>query len=158
MRLQPDSPDVAADHLYVDAAALEMVRRPERFDVIVTENLLGDILSDLAAGLVGGMGVAPSADVGDHHAVFQPCHGTAPDLAGQGTANPVATILSSAMMLEHLGRTRQDASATAAARPIDRAVERAVANGQARTADFGGRSTTREMTDAILAHLSHHDG
>ena len=148
-------PDVAADHLYVDAAALEMVRRPERFDVIVTENLLGDILSDLAAGLVGGMGVAPSADVGDHHAVFQPCHGTAPDLAGQGTANPVATILSSAMMLEHLGRTRQDASATAAARPIDRAVERAVANGQARTADFGGRSSTREMTDAILAHLSH---
>ena len=151
-------PDVGADHLYVDAAALEMVRRPERFDVIVTENLLGDILTDLAAGLVGGMGVALSADVGDHHAVFQPCNGTAPDLAGQGTANPVATILSSAMMLEHLGRTREDASATAAARPIDRAVERAVANGQAPTVDFGGRSTTREMTDAILAHLSYDDG
>ena len=81
-------PDVAADHLYVDAAALELVRRPERFDVIVTENLLGDILSDLAAGLVGGMGVAPSADLGDRHAVFQPCHGTAPDLAGQGHRQP----------------------------------------------------------------------
>ena len=87
-------PDVTADRLYVDAAALELVRRPERFDVLVTENLLGDILSDLAAGLIGGMGVAASADLGDHHAVFQPCHGTAPDLAGHGVANPVATILS----------------------------------------------------------------
>ncbi len=88
--------DIEVDHLYADATALELVRRPERFDVIVTENLLGDILSDLAAGLVGGMGMAPSADIGDHHAVFQPCHGTAPDLAGQGVANPIATILSCA--------------------------------------------------------------
>ena len=105
-------PDVAADHLYVDAAALELVRRPERFDVMVTENLLGDILSDLAAGLIGGMGVAPSADLGDQHAVFQPCHGTAPDLAGRGIANPVATILSCAMLLDHLGRTRNDDAPT----------------------------------------------
>ena len=101
-------PEVAADHLYVDAAALELIRRPERFDVMVTENLLGDILSDLAAGLVGGMGVAPSADLGDHHAVFQPCHGTAPDLAGQGIANPVATLLSCGMLLDHLARTKQN--------------------------------------------------
>jgi len=147
-------PDVAADHLYVDAAALEMVRRPERFDVIVTENLVGDILSDLAAGLVGGMGMAPSADLGDHYAVFQPCHGTAPDLAGKGIANPVATILSAALMLEHLGRTRRDLAATAAARLIDRAVEKVLASGQARTADLGGRASTGEMTDAILAQLS----
>ena len=72
---------------------MEMIRRPERFDVMVTENLLGDILSDLAAGMVGGLGVAPSADIGDRHAVFQPCHGTAPDIAGKGVANPVATSL-----------------------------------------------------------------
>src|SRR5262249_59261927 len=95
-------PDVEAEHLYVDAAALELVRRPERFDVLVTENLLGDILSDLAAGLVGGLGVAASADLGDRHAVFQPCHGTAPDIAGQGSANPLAGILSAALVLGEL--------------------------------------------------------
>src|SRR5208337_3932940 len=110
-------PEVAADHLYVDAAAL--VRRPERFDVMVTENLLGDILSDLAAGLIGGMGVAPSADLGDRHAVFQPCHGTAPGLAGLGVANPVATILSCAMLLDHLARTNQDDASARAARLIE---------------------------------------
>src|SRR6185369_15843227 len=85
---------------YVDAAALYLVRRPHTFDVIVTENMFGDILSDLSAGLVGGMGMAPSADIGDHYAVFQPSHGSAPDIAGKRIANPVATILSAAMMLE----------------------------------------------------------
>ena len=93
---------------------------PERFDVIVTENLLGDILSDLAAGLTGGMGVAPSADVGDHHAVFQPCHGSAPDIAGRGIANPLAAILSGAMLLEYLSRTKSDPAPGHAATP-DRA-------------------------------------
>ncbi len=115
-------PDVAADHLYVDAAALELVRRPERFDVMVVENLLGDILSDLTAGLIGGMGIAPSADLGDRHAVFQPCHGTAPDLAGKGVANPVATMLSCAMLLDHLGRRNHDDGPTRAARKIHSAV------------------------------------
>jgi 3-isopropylmalate dehydrogenase len=95
-------PEIAADHVYVDAAAMYLVRQPETFDVLVTENMFGDILSDLAAALVGGLGVAPSADIGDDHAVFQPCHGTAPDIAGQGIANPIATILSAAMMLEWL--------------------------------------------------------
>lgn len=147
-------PDVAADHLYVDAAALELIRRPDRFDVMVTENLLGDILSDLAAGLIGGMGVAPSADLGDHHAVFQPCHGTAPDLAGQGIANPVATILSCALLLDHLGRTKQDDAACRAARLIESAVGLALADGQCRTADLGGQASTREVTGAILARLA----
>ena len=96
-------PAVTTECLYVDAAALYLVTQPERFDVIVTENMYGDILSDLAAGLVGGMGMAPSADVGDDYAIFQPAHGSAPDIAGQGIANPVATILSAAMMLEFLG-------------------------------------------------------
>jgi 3-isopropylmalate dehydrogenase len=95
-------PEITADHAYIDATAMFLVRQPEAFDVLVTENMFGDILSDLAAGLVGGLGMAPSADIGDHHAVFQPCHGTAPDIAGQGIANPVATILSAAMMLEWL--------------------------------------------------------
>src|SRR5213080_5554006 len=95
-------PDVRTEHLYVDACSLMLVKRPWDFDVMVTENMFGDILSDLAAGLVGGMGMAPSADIGDRYAVFQPSHGSAPDIAGKGIADPVATILSAAMMLEWL--------------------------------------------------------
>jgi 3-isopropylmalate dehydrogenase len=147
-------PGVAADHLYVDAAAMEMVRRPGRFDVIVTENLLGDILSDLAAGLVGGLGVAPSADVGDRHAVFQPCHGTAPDITGQGIANPLAAILSGALLLDHLADTRDDPAPRAAARRIEAAVSAAVAAGEAQTPDVGGRASTAEATRAVLRRLA----
>ena len=147
-------PDVVADHLYVDAAALELVRRPERFDVLVTENLLGDILSDLAAGLVGGLGVAPSADVGDRHAVFQPCHGTAPDIAGRGVANPLAAILSGVMLLDHLADAHDDPSPRAAARRIEAAVAAALAAGDAQTADIGGRWSTTEATRAILRRLA----
>ncbi|SIO17996.1 3-isopropylmalate dehydrogenase [Singulisphaera sp. GP187] len=143
-------PDVAADHLYVDAAAMELVRRPERFDVLVTENLLGDILSDLTAGLIGGLGVAPSADLGERHAVFQPCHGTAPDLAGMGVANPLAAILSVVMMLDHLADTHHDPAPAAAARRIELAVTAALASGEARTADLKGLATTRGATTAIL--------
>jgi 3-isopropylmalate dehydrogenase len=146
-------PGVAADHLYVDAAALELVRRPERFDVIVTENLLGDILSDLAAGLIGGMGMAPSADLGDRHAVFQPCHGTAPDIAGQGIANPIATILSCAMLLDHLARRDQKPELEVASGRIERAVASVLAAGTGKTADLGGRYSTREVTEAILSGL-----
>ena len=89
----------------MDAASLYLIQRPQTFDVIVTENMFGDILSDLAAGLVGGMGMAPSADIGESYGVFQPSHGTAPDIAGKGIANPIATILSAAMMLEWVGLT-----------------------------------------------------
>lgn len=147
-------PGVAADHLYVDAAAMEMVRRPGRFDVLVTENLLGDILSDLAAGLVGGLGVAPSADVGDRHAVFQPCHGTAPDIAGRGVANPLAAILSGVMLLDHLAETRGDPAPAAAARRIEAAVAAALAAGEAQTADVGGRATTAEAARAVLRRIA----
>jgi 3-isopropylmalate dehydrogenase len=146
-------PDVAADHLYVDAAAMELVRRPERFDVLVTENLLGDILSDLGAGLIGGLGVAPSADLGDRHAVFQPCHGTAPDLIGKGVANPLAAILSVVMMLDHLADTHDDPAPAAAARRIEKAVTVALASGDARTADLGGHATTQGATAAILREI-----
>ncbi|MFH1569225.1 MAG: isocitrate/isopropylmalate dehydrogenase family protein, partial [Gemmatimonadota bacterium] len=107
-------PDVARDHAYVDAMALYLVQRPGAYDVLVTENMFGDILSDLAAGLVGGMGMAPSADIGEEAAVFQPSHGSAPDIAGLGRANRVATILSAVLMLRWLGARGGDAAATAA--------------------------------------------
>ncbi len=107
--------DTAADHAYVDAMSLYMVQRPETYDVMVTENMYGDILSDLGAGLVGGLGMAPSGDIGEDAAVFQPSHGTAPDIVGQGIANPVATILSAAMMLRWLGHRHDDVEAIATA-------------------------------------------
>jgi 3-isopropylmalate dehydrogenase len=135
-------PDVSTSRVYVDAASLFLVQRPQTFDVLVTENMFGDILSDLAAGLVGGMGMAPSADVGDEYAVFQPSHGTAPDIAGKGIANPVATILSAAMMLEWLGMPEESAR-------INRAVELVLTEGH-RTADLGGSVSTTEMGNRIL--------
>jgi 3-isopropylmalate dehydrogenase len=147
--IAPEFPDVATDRVYVDAAALYLVQRPEAFDVLVTENMFGDILSDLAAGLAGGMGMAPSADLGDQHAVFQPAHGSAPDIAGQGIANPVAAILSAAMMLDWLGGD----DARAGARDIRAAVRRVFADRGARTRDMGGTMTTSGLTDAILAAL-----
>lgn len=139
-----DYPDIATEHVYVDAASLYLVRKPEMFDVLVTENMFGDILSDLAAGLVGGMGVAPSADIGEEYGVFQPSHGSAPDIAGRGIANPIATILSAAMMLDWLG----DA---ANARRIDAAVRTVLADRSARTPDMGGRMTCVEMGGAVAS-------
>jgi 3-isopropylmalate dehydrogenase len=142
-------PDVQTDRVYVDAMALFLVRRPEAFDVIVTENMFGDILSDLAAAVVGGMGMAPSADLGERCAVFQPSHGTAPDIAGKGIANPVATILSAAMMLQWLGHEQT----IRAARRIENAVQRVFDDPANRTPDMGGKLTTGGMTDLILAAL-----
>ncbi|MBI3281722.1 MAG: isocitrate/isopropylmalate dehydrogenase family protein [Acidobacteria bacterium] len=139
-------PDITAERVYVDAAALYLIQRPHTFDVIVTENIFGDILSDLAAGLVGGMGMAPSADIGAKHAVFQPAHGSAPDIAGQGIANPVAMILSAAMMLDWLGEA--DGAAM-----LRRAVERALADPANRTRDLGGDLSTETMGDRILSQL-----
>jgi 3-isopropylmalate dehydrogenase len=143
-------PDVATERMYVDATALLLVQRPHTFDVLVTENMFGDILSDLAAALVGGMGLAPSADVGDERAMFQPAHGSAPDIAGRGIANPTAMILTAAMLLEWLGR---DATRAAAER-IRRAVTVVLADPACRTPDLGGRLTTRELGDAVLAALA----
>lgn len=140
-------PGIRTERVYVDAAALYFVQRPESFDVVVTENMFGDILSDLAAGLIGGMGMAPSADIGDRHAVFQPSHGSAPDIAGRGIANPTATILSAAMMLEWLGMTE-------AAGWIHRAVERVYADPSRRTRDMGGQMTCSEMGAAIASAIA----
>lgn len=146
-------PDIGAGHAYVDAVALDMVRRPWDFDVLVTENMFGDILSDLGAGLMGGMGLAPSADIGDKHAVFQPCHGTAPDITGQGKANPTAMILSGAMMLEWLGALRGSEGASAAAQLIERAVGKAYVEAGLRPFELGGRDGTAAITRAVLAAL-----
>lgn len=142
-------PDVQTERFYVDAAALYLVQRPQHFDVLVTENMFGDILSDLAAGLVGGMGMAPSADIGDKHAVFQPSHGSAPDIAGKGIANPVATILSVALMLEWFGTPE----CIKGAEMIRRATETVLRDPGNATADIGGRLTTTEMGKRITAAL-----
>ncbi|MFL4470377.1 isocitrate/isopropylmalate dehydrogenase family protein [Tateyamaria armeniaca] len=147
-------PDIAADHAYVDATALWMVERPWTFDVMVTENMFGDILSDLGAGLMGGLGLAPSADIGHDHAVFQPCHGSAPDIAGQGVANPMAMILSAAMMLDWLGaRNGVDAMTADGARLRD-AVDRVVAERRVLTRDLGGTAGTADVAMAVKEALS----
>ncbi|MBX9617586.1 MAG: isocitrate/isopropylmalate dehydrogenase family protein [Hyphomicrobiales bacterium] len=146
------NPDIAANHLYVDAAALDMVRRPWTLDVMVMENMFGDILSDLGAGLMGGMGFAPSADIGLQHAVFQPCHGTAPDIAGQGKANPTAMILSGAMMLDWLGEKHGKPQALRAASLIREAVDSIYREGT-RPFEIGGGAGTVEIGRRVLAAL-----
>jgi 3-isopropylmalate dehydrogenase len=130
-----------------------LVRRPWDFDVMVMENMFGDILSDLTAGLIGGMGMAPSADIGDRHAVFQPCHGTAPDIMGQGKANPTAMILSAALMLDWLADKHEHAPAAQAAQTIERAVGQAFAGG-IKPCEFGGPDGTAVVGRAVLKHLA----
>ena len=146
-------PDIDAQAAYVDAAAMWMVTRPQMFDVMVTENMFGDILSDLGAGLMGSLGLAPSADIGEHNAVFQPCHGTAPDIAGQGKANPLAMMLSAAMMCDWLGRRHSDAALVEAGKAIDAAVSNVLAAGDVRTPDLGGTATTAALAEAVSGAL-----
>lgn len=145
--------EFALDCTYVDAAALNLVRQPWTFDVMVTENQFGDILSDLCAGLVGSMGLAPSADIGLTHAMFQPAHGSAPDIVGKGLANPVAAVLSAAMMLEWLAHKEAVPAASEAATLLENATRAAFASGDLRPAEFGGNAGTRQITDAIKACL-----
>lgn len=148
-QIAKEYPDVNTERQYIDAMALFLVQRPEEFDVVVTENMFGDILSDLLAGIVGGMGMAPSADIGDEYAVFQPSHGTAPTIAGQNIANPIATILSAAMMLEWLdtAETRKGAAM------IYNAVEIVFEDPACRTSDMGGTVTTTEMAARVISAL-----
>ncbi|MGJ7544954.1 isocitrate/isopropylmalate dehydrogenase family protein [Variovorax sp. LT1R16] len=146
-------PAVAADSGYVDAMALNLVMKPWTYDVLVTENMFGDILSDLIAALVGGMGMAPSGDIGDKHALFQPAHGTAPDITGQGKANPTAMLLSAAMMLEWLADRNGDSALADGAALIERAVEQVFASGQVRPMEFGGTHGTADITRAVVAAL-----
>lgn len=137
-----ESSDVDYEDVLVDAAALYMVKDPERFEVVLTTNLFGDILSDLAAGLIGGLGLSPSANIGDEHGLFEPVHGTAPDIAGEGKVNPTAAILSGSYMLNFLG-------AGDYGKKLESAVEETLAAGDT-TPDLGGDLTTTEMARAVL--------
>jgi 3-isopropylmalate dehydrogenase len=146
-------PRIEARHHYIDAAALDLVRKPWEFDVLVTENMFGDILSDQAAALVGGMGMAPSADIGEEHAVFQPCHGSAPDIHGQGKANPTGCFLSAAMMLDWLAERSGNDALARAARRIEQAVDQVFASAKATPFEFGGTAGTAALRDAVLSNL-----
>jgi 3-isopropylmalate dehydrogenase len=146
-------PEIGTEAIYVDAASMYLVQNPQAFDVMVMENQFGDILSDLGAGLVGGLGMAPSAEIGEKHALFQPSHGTAPQIAGRGVANPLAMILSGAMMLEWLGEKYSDASAADSARRVKNAVARVLESGNTLTADLGGNAGTKEVGEAVIRVL-----
>jgi homoisocitrate dehydrogenase len=139
-------PQVDTYDVIVDAAAMKLVREPRSFDVLVSTNLFGDILSDLMAGLVGGLGLAPSANIGDEYAVFEPVHGSAPDIAGKGVANPIACVLTAALMLFHLNEAE-------AAERIERAVDEVLEDGPL-TPDLGGKATTAELGEALVSALA----
>ncbi len=140
-----DYPDIAMKEMLIDAMAMRLVRDPENFDVIVTTNLFGDILSDEASALIGGLGVAPSANIGEKAAVFEPVHGSAPDIAGQGVANPIGAILSAAMLLDHIGQGTQGDR-------VRRAAHETVRLGVL-TRDLGDTATTKEVTQAVISNL-----
>jgi isocitrate dehydrogenase (NAD+) len=145
-RVAKDHPDIAYREIIIDNCAMQLVRNPGQFDVLVLENLYGDILSDLCAGLVGGLGVVPGANFGEDCAVFEAVHGSAPDIAGKRVANPSAVILSAAMMLRHLGEGR-------AAEAVERAVHATLADPRHRTRDLGGSASLDGVVDAVLEHL-----
>ena len=138
-------PDIEYNEYYIDAGCMYLVMDPWRFDVILTTNMFGDIVSDLAAGLVGGLGLAPSANIGEKYALFEPVHGSAPDIAGKGIANPTAMILSACMMLKHLGYREE-------ALKVEKAVEATIAEGKT-TPDLGGNLKTMEMAKEIVKKL-----
>jgi 3-isopropylmalate dehydrogenase len=148
-----DFPDVRPDFAYVDAMTMHAIQSPWRYDVVVLENMFGDILSDLGAATVGGLGMAPSGDIGERYALFQPSHGTAPDIAGRDVANPLAAILSAAMMCRWLGQQHEDPAATRAADRIESAVASAVADPRSHPADLGGTASTRETAEAVIKAL-----
>jgi isopropylmalate/isohomocitrate dehydrogenase-like protein len=145
-KVAEEYPDVEVEEAFVDVTAMRLILKPHIFDVIVTSNLFGDILSDEAAGLVGGLGLAPSANIGADYALFEPVHGSAPRLAGRGIANPMAAILASKMMLDYLGENRW-------AERVEKAVVSVLEEGKVLTPDLGGSSSTKQVTDAIIDAL-----
>ena len=147
----PLFPDIEAGHNYVDAQALDLIRQPWAFDVLVMENMFGDILSDLGGGLVGGMGMASCAEIGDEHGLFQPAHGSAPDIMGQDKANPLAAILSGALMLDYLADRSDLAALSDAAQAIEQAVETGFAAQRLRPMEFGGDQGTKALTAELVA-------
>jgi isocitrate dehydrogenase (NAD+) len=139
--------DIACEDVAIDHLTARLAVRPGDFDILLLPNLYGDILSDLCAGLVGGLGLIPGANIGWEYAVFEPVHGSAPDIAGQGLANPIAMILSGAMLLRHLGRVD-------AASRVEAAVDGVLRGGDIRTRDLGGSSTTMEVAEAIAGRAA----
>ena len=139
-------PQIITEDYYVDAMAMYLITQPQNFDVIVSSNLFGDILSDESAGLVGGLGLAPSGNIGDHNGLFEPVHGSAPDIAGNHIANPCSMILSASMMLDYLGEWE-------ISKDIKNAVEKVIAECKIRTPDLGGDSCTMDVTKAIVREL-----
>jgi 3-isopropylmalate dehydrogenase len=148
--IAPEYADIETDYNYVDAQALDFIRRPWEFDVLVTENMFGDILSDLAGGLVGGMGMAACAEIGDQTGLFQPAHGSAPDIMGEDRANPLAAILSGALMLEYLAQKTDRPALDDAAEVIESAVSRGFKGNRIRPLEFGGDMGTRAVTNELL--------
>ncbi len=146
-RVSRDFPDIELRELIIDNCAMQLVTRPEQFEILLMDNLYGDILSDLGAGLVGGLGVVPGSNIGKECAVFEAVHGSAPDIAGRGLANPIAVIRSAALLIAHLGETD-------AAKRIEKAVETVMADPKNHTGDLGGNAKTRGITDAILRELA----
>jgi len=138
---------VQSNDLIVDNCAMQLVLKPEQFDIIVTTNMFGDILSDEVSGLVGGLGLAPGANIGAHASIFEAVHGSAPDIAGKGIANPAAQMLAAAMMLDHVGELKQAAR-------IRKALEDVIVTDQLRTRDLGGTASTREFGDAVARRLA----
>ena len=138
--------------LIIDAGCMRLVQDPTQFDVLLLENLYGDVVSDLCAGQVGGLCVVPGANIGDRDAVFEAVHGSAPDIAGKGIANPLALLMSAVMMLNHLADTHNDAACRSAAQRIKRAYDRALADG-CKTRDLGGALGTEQFADAVVARM-----
>jgi len=152
-KVATDFPDVELEEVLVDSFALKLAMNPQRFDVVVTTNLFGDILTDEGAALVGGLGLAPGLCVGERQAMAQATHGSAPDIAGKGIANPYAMIISGKMLLEWLGRKHNEPKAVEAARLIDRAMDKVIAEAATLTPDLGGKASTAQMGDAIVAMM-----
>ncbi|HXQ25551.1 MAG TPA: isocitrate dehydrogenase (NAD(+)) [Candidatus Acidoferrales bacterium] len=145
-KVAPEYPDIEYKELIIDNACMQMVLNPHQFDMLLLTNLYGDIMSDLAAGLVGGLGVVPSGNIGETVALFEAVHGTAPDIAGKGIANPTALLMSSIMMLDHIGEID-------AARKIESALHKVYREGKSLTRDLGGTATTTEFTDSVIRTL-----
>jgi len=148
-------PEVIFSEMYVDAAAMNLIRNPQAFDVIVTTNMYGDILSDEAAQATGGLGIAPSANIGDRYALFEPVHGSAPDIAGRGIANPTSLVLAFKMLLDWLASSKADKSAGQASRTLEEAVVGTLSS-KVRSLDLGGTARTLEVADAIIERVKRH--
>jgi 3-isopropylmalate dehydrogenase len=146
-------PDIEADYMYVDAFTQALMQNPERFDIVVTTNLLGDIVTDLSAVLAGGLGMAPSANLGDNHGMFEPVHGSAPDIAGKNIANPIGMILSAQMMLSWLGEKKGDNNLTKSAEGLSKAVRDYLASGKNLPRDLGGHTSTEQVSKIIIEQL-----